>query len=458
MSLAKEAAERWSASLAASDPVAIQAELEREMRAGHLTYKDRCICQVLRPLFVERAAHEWMLRASRLVVRAIHKAMAVLDERPALYERLGFTEVERRLTSIGGGFSPHDLIGRLDAFLQPDGTVRFLEYNGESPGGVAFGDALGGLFDRLPMMQELRSELALTRYPAMPQVVRAFRDEYAAWCRRNGVTPKPRPHVAILDIPGVATVGEFHLFARLFSKYGMPASVVTTDDIVLEDGALKAHGKPIDLVYRRLVTQDLLARLSPDHTIVRAMAENVCLIANGFEGYKASNKGLFSLLSDPAQRPPTLTEEEIGAIDASLPWTRLCEAGRTTAPDRPNGPTEPLDVIVKRLKNRLVLKPTAGYGGQSVVLGWTQSDAEWTAAWENAKRVPHVVQEKVAIPAESFPVLRGGKVESFDLQFDVDPYVLQGSRTYGVGVRLSAGELLNVAAGAGSAVPAYVVG
>lgn len=449
---------RYRELLVAANPEAVAAQLAEGMKSGHMTYKTRGICQVLRPFFLSRFDYERLLDRSRHVVSALKKVAAAMKKNPATLDRVGFTNDEKELIAIDGGLAHHDQIGRMDSFLQPDGSPRFLEYNGESPGGVAFGDALGDLFERLPFWKNFADEFSPTRRPAMPEVVDGFKSQYIAWAARKDMTPKDHPNVAIVDVPGVATVGEFHLFAKIFEKKGMPCRVVTTSDLRMEGHDLYAGDFKIDIVYRRLVTQDLLAALSTDHVIVRAMRQSSAFIANGFEGYFYSNKGLFAFISDPDLRPSTITPAEIDAVQASIPWTRLVGEGKTTPPDASEGHTEDLRSVLTRLQKRLVLKPTTGYGGQSVILGWTQTPGDWQRAIDDAYARPTVVQEKVLIPTQSFPAWRDGRLVDLDLQFDVDPYIISGTRTYGLGIRLSDGELLNVAAGSGSAVPGFILG
>lgn len=452
-----DAVRRWNELLAAYGAEKAHAALLDGMQRGMMMYKGRGICQVLRPLFVEADAHTLLLDRAKHVISAIHKVAEFMKANPAHLERVGFTKEERSLIAIDGGFHPHDTIGRLDSFTQPDGTPRFLEYNGESPGGIAFGDGLAELFMALPFFADFAREFTVGFKPAMPEVVGTFLAEYRGWAAQNGRPVKERPNVAIIDVPGVATIGEFHRFAALFESRGIPCRVLTTSEIRIENDRLVADGFVIDLVYRRLVTQDLLAALCLDHPIVSAMRRNVAFIANGFEGYLCSNKGLFAYVSDPALRPPSMTAIECEAVDRSISWTRFVSDVMTLPPDRPLGPAEPLIETIRRLKNRLVLKPTTGYGGQSVVLGWKQTDLQWEDALAAAIERPTVVQERVAIPSEVFPAIRNGSLESVELQYDVDPYILGGQRTYGIGVRLSDGELLNVAAGSGSAVPGFVI-
>jgi hypothetical protein len=102
-----------------------------------------------------------------------------------------------------------------------------------------------------------------------------------------------------------------------------------------------------------------------------------------------------------------------------------------------------------------VLKPNDEYGGKGVVLGWTVDRHEWEQTLIGALTTSFVVQEKVAVPREPFPVVLD-RVHFLDLSVDCDPYLFWG-RVGGVLTRLSSSALLNVTAGAGSVVPTYLV-
>ena len=66
--------------------------------------------------------------------------------------------------------------------------------------------------------------------------------------------------------------------------------------------------------------------------------------------------------------------------------------------------------------------------------------------------------ERVQLASERFPVMQGDDVGFATFYADVNPYIWGGSRSDGFGARLAPGELLNVTAGGGSAVPVFVVG
>jgi hypothetical protein len=93
-----------------------------------------------------------------------------------------------------------------------------------------------------------------------------------------------------------------------------------------------------------------------------------------------------------------------------------------------------------------------------VVLGWETSAEDWSAAIRNALQSPFVIQEKVNVASETFPSFIDNKVRMNQLYVDADPFIFMGTEVGGCLTRLSSASLLNVTAGAGSAIPTFLVG
>jgi hypothetical protein len=72
-------------------------------------------------------------------------------------------------------------------------------------------------------------------------------------------------------------------------------------------------------------------------------------------------------------------------------------------------------------------------------------------------QTPFIVQKRVPIPQEKFPVYAEGELQFVSRMMDVDPYVWRGQNVAHAGVRLASSSLLNVSAGGGSAVPLFLV-
>ena len=147
-----------------------------------------------------------------------------------------------------------------------------------------------------------------------------------------------------------------------------------------------------------------------------------------------------------------MTEDERRLVARTVPWTRRVEERRTIKDGRE------VDLVPYLLSHAadLVLKPAHGFGGQSVLVGVEATPAAWEAAVDEALGAPWVVQERVPIPREEFPVCEGGRLEFEALGVNANPFYAAGAEA-GAVARASRSAVINVSAGGGS-VPTFVVG
>jgi hypothetical protein len=141
------------------------------------------------------------------------------------------------------------------------------------------------------------------------------------------------------------------------------------------------------------------------------------------------------------------------AIEAHIPWT--CRVEERQA--RHHGKTVDLIPFILEHRENLVLKPNDEYGGKGIVLGWQTAFSSWEEAIRTALSEPYIVQERVAIPIEPYPLLIDGHVTFVDQMLDTNPLVFYGDYVDGCLSRLSSEALLNVSAGTGSAVATFIV-
>jgi len=67
---------------------------------------------------------------------------------------------------------------------------------------------------------------------------------------------------------------------------------------VFDGKTLSANGKKIDLVYRRVLINDILARPAECKALVDAYAANAVCVANNFRGKIPHVKAFFAVLTD----------------------------------------------------------------------------------------------------------------------------------------------------------------
>jgi hypothetical protein len=445
-----EAAAAWHALLRPGEELTRQftSGLAAAMRERKLTFGDRIHCPFLRPFFLTerdearmRAAAESIAALGERVTDAALKSRDVSDQ-------LGLTDAETRLVEIDPGYSRASTASRLDAFLLPD-SLHFAEYNAESPAGPAYTQRLCELFDSLEVMARFREGRRVRFNPTMAPLLEALVASYREW----GGRAQP-PLMAIVDWRNVPTWTEFEILRDAFIALGVPTLVCDPRDLSFNGQVLTAEGRRIDLVYRRVLMNDIVARPDECAALVKAYESGAVCVANTFRCKLAHKKAFFAVLTDD-RNAPLFSDAERAVIRAHVPWTRLVSDAETVKDGRRSG----LLRLAEGGRESFVLKPNDEYGGAGVKLGWEMTAAEWSAALGAALSDPPgtwVLQERIRVRREVFPQFDAdGDVTMRDMLVDFAPYLFRG-RMSGYLTRLSATGLANVTSGGGQ-VPAFVV-
>jgi uncharacterized circularly permuted ATP-grasp superfamily protein len=443
------AAARWHELLAGDCGAESARLLDAGLRATRLLFGDRPICRVLRPFFLTAAEARRLNGEAEALMSALRKVRAKLETDPRWRGRLGLTEDEETVLAADRQPFEPDQIARLDGFLVRDGAYRVIEYNAESPGGIAFGDTLCSLFKGLPVYRKFAEEFAPR---AVDGLALTLAQLLAADRARLGAAAKARPNIAVVDRRSAPTVREFEICAESFTYHGCPARVVEPDELRFENGRLVAGDFAIDIVYKRVLVGELVRTYGTIHPLFQALRADAVTCASGFGVHLLYRKELFAFLHDD-RIATAFDERERAAVARAVPWTRFVEDVETSF----DGRTVRLLEFARTNRERLVLKPTAEYGGKGVTLGWLVDDAAWARALSEALHDPYVVQERVELGRETFPVMVDGRIEYSPFYADINPYIWGGVRSEGFGGRLAVGELLNVTAGGGSAVPVFIL-
>jgi uncharacterized circularly permuted ATP-grasp superfamily protein len=368
------------------------------------------------------------------------------------------TPAERALLAIDPGYPGAALFGRLDGFLADDGAwCWFVESNLESPAGIAYEDALAEDFLALPVMQAFARRHPVRPFTLWRRLHALLRDTWAAWGGRGA------PSLAIVDFRTAVTMPEFVFLRDRFGEAGTPTMIADPDELRYDGAQLYAErdGRrvAIDLVYRRVLQHEFLARYDLSHPLVRAYADGKVCVVNPFRSKPVHTKLIMALLSDEDGTAwGLLSAAEQAAVRAHVPWSRHLRPG----PSRYQG--EPLaDLLAFAADNRerLVLKPNDEYGGSGVLLGWELSDAQWRAGLAMAQRGPWIVQERVPLPVEIYPTWSEiGGLALTPRYVDSDPCLFGGPggvESAGCLTRIAATALLNVSAGGGAAPPTFLL-
>ncbi len=419
-----------------------------QLHAAKLTFGNRVHCPFLRPFFLSpEDEHRVRVVAETMAQLAERVADAAMKD-AALLAQFHLRDEELRLLRMGKIAGPASTASRLDAFLLPE-SLKFAEYNGESPAGAGYTETLAAIFRGLPVMSEFQKSYEIHSYPLSAKLLDALVTSYLDW----GGTAK-RPQMLITDWREVPTWTEFEILRERFEKLGVPVELADPRDLQFDGKELRANGKKIDLVYRRVLINDIVARAPECKALVDAVAANAVSMSNHFRCKIPHVKAFFAVLTDE-RNDALFSFGERELIRKHVPWTRVVADVRTSH----YGISVELLAFLRSARENLVLKPSDEYGGTGVQLGWESSEGEWDSAIEKAIAPSPgcwIVQERIPIRREVFPWIQpNGEVEFRDMLVDFAPYLFRGKMS-GFLTRLSATGLANVTSGGGQ-VPAFRV-
>lgn len=412
------------------------ARLKAMMQERRLLYGAREIGVALRPHLLTRTQYGILSRASEVIAGAFEKIASALLSEPSRMETVGLTEREIKLALVEPKHAATTVTSRLDAFVHGH-EVKFVEYNAENPSSLMDQTGLNGILLEVGAMRDMSTRYQLRQFSPEKHLLKALRNSFREWGGAGA------PSIAILDWHDLPTAHEFVLLEEFFASQGIPTLICAPEQLTYENGRLRCGSFPIDLVYKRVLINELLTACDDSHPLIRAyLAGDVCLV-NSFRCKMVHKKASFELLTDQANAG-WFTAREKEVIRRTVPWTRRLSERKTQ-----HGARE-VDLIehVRKHQPQFVLKPNDDYGGRGIVLGDRLTSSEWDAALSAALASDYVVQEKVELRTEVFPIFGESRWALQPMYVDTNPFLFAG-RVGGAMVRLSDSPVVNVTSGGG---------
>ena len=445
--MTQAAIEAWHQSATSAIGVESGEWLNAELARRGLMFGNRPLCTVIRPRFLSRPQYGLMRERITILLRAFNTALEAALANRDILDQFRLEDWERTLV-LEDPKTDASPVSRLDAFFSPDdGKLRFTEYNAETPAGSGYNDALTDLFLALPIMREFRTRFAVSPLPARHNVLHSLLKAYQ---RFSGGRTKPT--IGILDWKEVPTMSEFRLYRDYFQSVGITCVIGDPREVEYRGGALYSDGVKIDLIYKRVLINELIADGGLDHPMVRAVRDGAVCMTNPFRCKILHKKASLAVLSDE-RNDALFSASEREVITEHVPWTRIVEERKTVL----DGRTIDLIPFIAGNKDRLVLKPNDDYGGAGVVLGWEVDATQWGVELTKAIGQPYIVQQRIGLPSELFPSLVDGAVVLADRIVDTAPFCFDGAFVEGCLTRVSTATLVNVTAGGGSTIPTVLV-
>lgn len=364
----------------------------REIDLGATGYFGRCMT---RPVFLGYAERA-QLAAD---LDNLFRALAALPDRlfggdfGAFARAVGLTEDQVMAAQRTRVATPTRL-ARADLYPESSG-FRLLELNMGSA--VAGGD--NAMLNR-----------AMLAHPALAEFVRAhslscvdtMAEQVATLMADCGISANDGSLVAAVDWP--PAVDEYNAVlwtsAAELAKMGIDLVPCHLGHLSMHDRRVWLDGRPVDVIYRIFLIEDLLHPDGPRliDPVLRAAERGEVKIFTPVDSEVFGSKGALAMLSDEANRR-LCTAAELASLDRLLPWTRMARSGSVTV----DGQRVDLLEYAAAQRENLVLKPTALHGGLGVTAGWRTDPQAWDQRLRASLDGPWVLQRRVQPVPELFP-------------------------------------------------------
>ena len=421
-------------------------QLNRFLTDRKCTFSGEAMPTLLKPNFISVKQTKVLLRTVEIMSRVLDKFVHFYLNNQEVRQIMKFTELENELFFIDPGYKKPLVISRLDAFLN-DFSVKFLEFNSDSPAGIAYSDVMEEgfreIFNEYPFMWDWKVESMQRQDLLLNSLLKCY-GEF-----RNGKPGFPeKPLLAIVDWKDVSTYSEFELHSEHFRSKGYETIIASPQDFEIKNGKAFVHDREVNLVYRRVISRELIEKYTEAENFVTCIRDGLVCCTNSFRSYIVGNKKVLSLIADQRFQG-IFSRQEQQIIRETIPWTKILSDSEVSW----RGKKVKLQDFIPENKDILVLKPANMYGGKDVYIGRETDPATWEKLMnKHIHDESWVVQEYVDIPIGTYPEI-DHPFRLKDKYVNINPFALLGKYSGSI-TRVSDHPVINVSAG-GGLVPTF---
>jgi glutathionylspermidine synthase len=386
----------------------------------------------IKPHFIRRSDNDSWTAALAQFLTAVETTSHELRRDPGFRCAELFSRDAWELLDIDPGYRRSGVVCRPDVIWEGH-RIGLLELNADSPAMMLYADEVQDLQRELFPMREVDREGVLTFDRRIPVLLQALIETYREW----GGTEET-PTIAVVDWPGQKTGSEQAHLARLFTAAGYPSFVCHPHELELRGGRLYGRGERIDIVQRRLLFPEVVARKQELGPFLTAYRERTVCVINPLRSYLVGCKGV---LAEVCKRRNTFPEPTRAVIDRVLPLTHNIDD---------------IDAVDLHDRARWVLKPAFGSGGTGVQIGRYTDEASWERAVATARAGRWIAQTYLPIPLYRVPLTSapaGGA--DLPLYANWNPFFFGGRPAGGI-ARVSREPVVGISA-RGALLPSVIV-
>lgn len=358
--------------------------LETIEKVKHSTamYKGKPVPFLYMPKFYTQEDLEAFRELSSTLIGILRKVIDRYIEDYNFRKKFGFSKLLENLILTEHRYNAKVPMARIDIFYREDGNFKFCELNADGSSAMNEDRELAKILSESIPFKEMNKEYDIKSFELFDTWV----NECISIFKELDETIQ-KPNVAIVDFIDKGSPNEFEVFKERFENSGYKTRIVDPRDLKYSNGKLYIDDMKIDIVYRRLVTRDLIERAREIPDFIEAAKEGKVCIIGPIKSQIIHNKIIFEILHDN-DTLEFFTDKERAFIKEHIPLTAKF-----------NKENFDLEELINN-KESYILKPSDLYASRGVYSGKDLCDEEWREKLLECDGKDYLIQE-YCTPAQS---------------------------------------------------------
>lgn len=345
-------------------------------------YKGKPVPFLYMPKFYTEKDLEAFRGLSSTLMAILRKVIDRYIEDSNFRKKFGFSKLLENLILAEHGYNAKVPMARLDIFYRENGRFMFCELNADGSSAMNEDRELAKILSQSIPFKEMNKEYDIKPFELFDTWVNECIGIFKEFDEAI-----QKPNIAIVDFIDKGSPSEFEVFKKSFEKSGYKARIVDPRDLEYSNGKLYIDDMEIDIVYRRLVTRDLIERASEIPDFIEAAKEGKVCIIGPIKSQIIHNKIIFKILHDN-DTLEFFTDKERTFIKKHIPFTA-----------RFNKENFDMEELIKN-KDSYILKPSDLYASRGVYSGKDFRNEEWREKLLECDGKDYLIQEYYT-PAQS---------------------------------------------------------
>lgn len=360
-------------------------------------YKGKPIPFLYHPMFFAEEDINNFKRIGSMIISISNKVTNKYIEDEFFRRKFPFSKLLEELILVDNGYDINIPIGRFDIFYKDYDDFKFCELNTDGSSAMNEDNTIGRILLETKALKEFSEKYSLRIFELFDSWVRESIKIYNKFNPDN-----PKPNVAIVDFTESGTSKEFEEFKKAYIRNGYDCIIADPRELTYRDGKLYFKDYRIDLVYRRIVTFELIEKADEIPDFIEAYRNKAMCTIGSLKSQVVHNKIIFKVLHDE-DTLELLTQEERDFVKKHIPYTGLFE-----------GDEKVFNEVLKN-KDKYIMKPFDLNASRGVFAGRDYTYDEWEEKLKEVWNKDYIYQEFVKPYTREFIVFEDGKpyVEEF---------------------------------------------